>query len=100
MSAVTNRHDQSIKPTGKGARQPASPRKRAQRIRLVQYAVLIGALALFLAKADLAQIQKVFFREDLVLSTITDGLGRALVNTIAYTVGAFILGLLAGTILA
>lgn len=77
-----------------------SPRKRAQRIRFAQYAVLVAILAMFLVNADLAQIQKVFFRSDLVLSTITQGLGRALFNTIAYTVGAFVIGLAAGTVLA
>lgn len=77
-----------------------SPRKRSQRIRLVQYAVLVAILAVFLLKADLPQIQKVFFRSDLVWATITQGLGRALFNTLAYTVGAFILGLAAGTVLA
>ena len=77
-----------------------SPRKRAQRIRLVQYAILIAILVGFLVNADLVQIQKVFFRTDLVASTITQGLGRALFNTITYTVGAFVIGLAAGTVLA
>lgn len=78
----------------------SSPRKRAQRIRLVQYALLIALLVGFFVNADPVQIQKVFFRTDLVWSTITQGLGRALFNTITYTVGAFVIGLVAGTVLA
>ena len=77
-----------------------SPRKRAQRIRWVQYAALVAfALAAALA-ADWGQIVDVFFRPSLISRAITSGLFNALVNTLVYTAGGFVLGLVAGTILA
>lgn len=81
-------------------RKRISPRKRAQRIRWAQYAVLAAALIVLVAVANFGQIQKVFFRPDLMVDTLTQGLGHALVNTVIYTAGAFILGLLGGTVLA
>jgi polar amino acid transport system permease protein len=77
-----------------------SPRKRAQRIRWVQYAVL-GVVALVVALvADWGQIQQQFFRSDLIKTTLTEGVGGALRNTVVYTAGAFVIGLLLGTVLA
>ena len=66
----------------------------------MQYAVLVAAVVLLIAVADLRQIQKVFFRGDLIVDTLTQGLGRALLNTVIYALGAFVLGLVLGTILA
>ena len=63
-------------PAAAGRVRRLSPRKRAQRIRWVQYAVLVAAVALLIAVADLRQIQKVFFRGDLIVDTLTQGLGR------------------------
>lgn len=82
------------------AKRPLSPRRRARRLRAVQYAVLVVAAAALVAVADFPRIQKVFFRGDLIHDTLTQGLGRALINTIAYTAGAFALGLVVGTLLA
>src|SRR6478736_7028605 len=87
-------------PAAAGRVRRLSPRKRAQRIRWVQYAVLVAAVALLIAVADLRQIQKVFFRGDLIVDTLTQGLGRALFNTVIYALGAFVLGLVLGTVLA
>lgn len=87
----------TLTPRGK---PPLSPRRRARRLRAVQYAVLVVAAAVLIAVADLPRIQKVFFRGDLIHDTLTQGLGRALLNTIAYTAGAFALGLVVGTLLA
>lgn len=81
-------------------RKRTSPRKRAQRARWIQYAILVIALIVLAAVADFGQIRKVFFRGDLVRDTLTQGLGQALLNTLIYTVGAFVIGLLAGTVLA
>ena len=54
-------------PAAAGRVRTLSPRKRAQRIRWVQYAVLVAAVAVLIAVADLRQIQKVFFRGDLIV---------------------------------
>ena len=81
-------------------KKKVSPRKRAQRIRWAQYAVLaVVALAIALV-ADWGQIQQQFFRTDLIRITLTEGIGGALKNTIVYTAGAFVIGLLLGTMLA
>lgn len=77
-----------------------SPRKRAQRIRWVQYAVLIAAVIALVSVADFGRVQKVFFRSDLIVDTLTQGLGRAILNTLIYTAGAFVIGLVGGTLLA
>lgn len=77
-----------------------SPRKRAKRRRLIQYLVLLVAAVVLVSVADFPQIGQVFFRSDLILATLTQGLGTALLNTIVYTAGAFVLGLLGGTVLA
>lgn len=77
-----------------------SPRRRAQRIRWVQYALLVAFVIAFALGADWGQIQSVFFRSDLVKATLTEGLPNAFKNTLVYTAGAFILGLLLGTVLA
>jgi polar amino acid transport system permease protein len=87
-------------PAAAGRVRRLSPRKRAQRIRWVQYAVLVAAVVFLIAVADLRQIQQVFFRGDLIYDTLTQGLGRALFNTVVYALGAFILGLVLGTVLA
>ncbi len=77
-----------------------SPRKRAQRFRYIQYAILAVVIALALVFADGGQIQRVFFRPDLVMQTLSVNLLNALKNTIIFTAGAFVFGLLLGTILA
>lgn len=81
-------------------RRGLSPRKRAQRIRLVQYGVLVAAVALMLVFVDGRQLVQVFFRPDLISKTVGLGLFRAMLNTIAYSLGAFAIGLLLGTVLA
>lgn len=82
------------------AKKPISPRKRAQRMRWAQYAVLVIVALVAIFAADWPQIQQVFFRTDMVKEALTQGLPRAFANTIVYTLGAFILGLILGTILA
>ncbi len=77
-----------------------SPRKRAKLTRAVQYAVLVVAVIVLLAVADFGRIQKVFFRGDLIVDTLTQGLGSAMLNTLTYTAGAFAIGLVGGTLLA
>ena len=81
-------------------RRGPSPRQRAKRRRLIQYAVLVVGVVVLLLVADLPQIGQVFFRSDLIVATLTQGLGTALLNTIIYSAGAFVFGLVGGTILA
>lgn len=81
-------------------RKKLSPRRRAQRFRAAQYLVLVVALGLLASVADFGQIRSVFLRGDMIKTTLTEGLGQALLNTIIYTLGAFILGLVGGTVLA
>ena len=81
-------------------RPKLSPRRRAQRIRAVQYVLLVVLVIAFFTLMDVPQIVSVFFRPDLISLTLVSGLGRALVNTIIYTLGAFTIGLLGGTVLA
>lgn len=77
-----------------------SPRKKAQRIRIAQYGLLVVALLLVVLFADGQQIQRAFFRPDLISATVSPKLGQALLNTLIYTAGAFIFGLMLGTVLA
>lgn len=91
MSAVTV-------PAGKRPR--LSPRKRAQRWRWGQYAALATATVVIVLVADWASIQQFFFRSDLVRETFVQGLAWALANTVFYTAGAFVFGLVFGTIFA
>lgn len=77
-----------------------SPRKKAQRIRIAQYGLLVVALLLIVLFADGQQIQRAFFRPDLIAATVSPKLAQALLNTLIYTAGAFIFGLLLGTVLA
>ena len=77
-----------------------SPRIRARRIRAVQYALLILAVVAAALLADWAQIGRTFFDPGLIRDTVAHGLWLALWNTLVYTAGGFVLGLVAGTLLA
>ena len=83
-----------------GARKRLSPRKRAQRIRAVQYAVLVVVVAGAALVADWSTIGHTFFDPNLIVGTIAHGLWLALFNTIVYSAGGFVLGLIAGTLFA
>jgi polar amino acid transport system permease protein len=90
----------SSTPTDAPPKKKLSPRRRAQRIRWAQYALLVVVVLVIAFTADWGQIQKVFFRTDLAKETFVSGLGTAFKNTLVYTAGAFIIGLVLGTILA
>lgn len=81
-------------------RKRVSPRRRARRIRLIQYAVLVVVLAGGLMTANWHQIGQAFFRLDMIELTVTNGIGRAIFNTILYALGAFAGGAVFGTVLA
>lgn len=86
--------------TAVGTRKKLSPRKRAQRVRIVQYAVLVVVALLAVLFIDARQVQQVFFRSDMIAKTLSKNLPLAFLNTIAYTAGAFVFGLIVGTVLA
>ncbi|MEO5611062.1 MAG: amino acid ABC transporter permease [Ornithinibacter sp.] len=77
-----------------------SPRRRAQRIRWAQYTVLAAVVIVIALTANWGQVQQVFFKPELVKATFTEGLPNAFKNTLIYTAGAFVIGLLLGTVLA
>ena len=77
-----------------------SPRKRAQRIRIVQYVVLVAIVVVAVVTANWDQIFDVFFNPDLIRTTLEQGLWDALLKTIEYSLGGFVLGLVGGTLLA
>lgn len=81
-------------------RRRLSPRRRAQRIRIAQYAVLLIIIVLAATLANWKQIGDVFFRPSMIKTTLTQGIGHALLNTVIYTAGAFVFGLVVGTVLA
>ncbi|MDO5710579.1 MAG: amino acid ABC transporter permease [Micrococcales bacterium] len=67
---------------------------------MIQYAVLVGLVIFAIFTANWPQIIDVFARPALVQETVGPLLGRAFLNTIVYTAGAFVLGLVFGTVLA
>ncbi len=81
-------------------RRGLSPRQRAQRSRGIQYAVLVVIVVVAAFTANWGQIANVFFKPEFVKSAFTSGLPGAFLKTIEYTAGAFVIGLLGGTLLA
>jgi polar amino acid transport system permease protein len=77
-----------------------SPRQRARRSRAIQYTILVVIVVVAAFTADWGQIVDVFFKPDLMKEAFEEGLLSALVRTLVYTAGAFVLGLVAGTVLA
>jgi polar amino acid transport system permease protein len=82
------------------AKPRLSPRRRAQRIRAAQYALLVVIVLCALVFADWRTIEHTFFDPSLIVQTLLHGLAQALWHTIAYTAGAFVLGIVVGTLLA
>ena len=82
------------------AKKKLSPRKRAQRIRWAQYALLAIVVGAALFLADWGKIQNSFAKPADIQQALTQGIGSAFKNTLLYTAGAFVIGLLLGTILA
>ncbi|UPK73679.1 amino acid ABC transporter permease [Nocardioidaceae bacterium SCSIO 66511] len=77
-----------------------SPRKRAQRIRIAQYALLVAIVLVAAFAANWGKIVDVFFNPDYMKTTFQQGLWDALLKTIEYSLGGFVLGLAGGTLLA
>ncbi|MET9270546.1 amino acid ABC transporter permease [Kribbella sp. NPDC003557] len=81
-------------------RKGLSPRQRAQRSRWIQYGVLVVLVLVAAFSANWGQIVSVFFKPEFIKSTFQDGVLQALVKTLEYTAGAFVIGLAGGTLLA
>jgi len=77
-----------------------SPRKRAQMIRWVQYALLLAVVAAFLLVADLEGLRAAFLDTEILASMWPDVIVTALKNTVLYTAGGFAFGLALGLVLA
>ena len=63
----------------------ASPRQRAARWRLVQYALLVLLLAAVLLLADWAELKRAMFDPEIVRDQFPDVITIALKNTLIYT---------------
>ena len=81
-------------------RRKISPRRAARRRQIIQYIILAIAIVAAVVFADGSQIQRVFFRPDFIARTLGPAILNALKNTVVYTLGAFIVGLALGTVLA
>ncbi|MDR1711028.1 MAG: amino acid ABC transporter permease [Propionibacteriaceae bacterium] len=86
--------------TTTAVRRKLSPRKKAWVAQGVQYAILVAVVILAVININGQQVVNTFLRADLIESMLGWGLAHAFLNTIVYTVGAFIFGLLLGTVLA
>ncbi len=78
----------------------ASPRQRAARWRLVQYALLVLLLAAVLLLADWAELKRAMFDPEIVRDQFPDVITIALKNTLIYTACGFTFGLVLGLVLA
>ena len=78
----------------------ASPRQRAARWRLVQYAALAIVLVAGLLLADWGELKRAMFDPDIVREQFPDVITVALKNTLIYTACGFTFGLALGLVLA
>jgi polar amino acid transport system permease protein len=77
-----------------------SPRKRAQMYRWIQYAVLVVVALAILFVADWGLLRDQFLNGDVLPKLFPELISVALKNTLIYTAGAFVFGLLLGLVLA
>ncbi len=92
---TTTTHPDEVQP-----KKRRSPRQQAILRRRIQYGVLALVAVLLILFMDGGQIQRAFLRPDLIAETLGPPIWRALMNTVVYTIGAFIFGLVVGTVLA
>ncbi|MGO1972082.1 MAG: amino acid ABC transporter permease [Propionibacteriaceae bacterium] len=69
-------------------------------MRIIQYVVLAVVAVVLVLTANWSQIGSTFFRLDLVVQGFARGLHLAFLNTLIYTAGGFVIGLVVGTGLA
>ena len=77
-----------------------TPRQRARVSRGIQYAVLVGLVAVAAVFADWGLIQQQFFQVDIIAGMLPDVVTTALRNTVLYTALGFTFGLGLGLVLA
>ena len=77
-----------------------SPRKRARISRGIQYALLVIIVIILIFLADWGLIRTQFLNPDILPELFPELITVALKNTLLYTAGAFIFGLILGLILA
>ena len=75
-------------------------RQRERLARWAQYAVFVAVLGAVGYAADWGRLREAFLRTDIVDAMFPTVLTVALRNTVLYTLGAFVVGLLLGTVLA
>lgn len=80
-------------------RRRISPRRRARRARIVQYAVLVVVVVVLASVVDWSRIGDNFFNQD-AIAQIAPQIPRAFLNTVIYTLCGFAVGLSLGTLLA
>jgi polar amino acid transport system permease protein len=78
----------------------ASPRQRAARWRLIQYALLVLLVAAVLLLADWGELKRAMFDPEIVRDQFPDVITIALKNTLIYTACGFTFGLVLGLVLA
>ncbi|HEY9367394.1 amino acid ABC transporter permease [Streptomyces sp.] len=77
-----------------------SPRRRRRVVRAVQYAVFAAALAAVATMADWQRLQEQFLEPDVARRLFPELITVALLNTIAYTLSGFAVGLVLGLVVA
>lgn len=75
-------------------------RQRQRTTRIVQYGVFAALVLLVVFTANWRDLQQGFFRPDVAASMFPGVIFPALVNTLLFTLGAFVFGLVVGTVLA
>jgi polar amino acid transport system permease protein len=66
----------------------------------VQYVLAAAVVVVAVVFANWSTIADAFFRPGLIRSTLAHGMAHALLNTVVYAAGGFVLGLVVGTVLA
>lgn len=87
------------RPTLDASPRRLSPRRRAQRARIAQYAVLAVLVVAAAVAVDWSRIGQNFFNAD-AIAQIAPQIPRAFLNTLIYTLCGFAVGLTLGTLLA
>lgn len=77
-----------------------TPRQRRLVIRTIQYAVFAAIVLTVALTANWTTLHQGFFRLDIARSMFPTAIVPALLNTVVYTVCAFVFGLVLGTVLA
>src|SRR4051794_18944565 len=85
---------------GTPLRSGLSPRKKQQISRTVQYVVLVAAAIMLVLYVDWASLAQNFAKPEVAKETLPELFTVALINTIIYSVGGFILAFLFGLLLA